>query len=516
MPGINEICDSIRLDTRNPALFLELARLLERSGKQSCFVDRMKDCRGMCCAEWAYRQAWYRAPDDPLPPEEIARIRDFENIRDIAERWLRKPEDSNVIAGLGRTGEFSVAERLTRIASETGARRMYPRYAARALGMLGIPEAFGTLVSFFSDWSEDESDAALKGLANMQHPDAMPILIKALEHREPHHRLAAVEGLIPYAGIGLLDVTAERFFRLALGDDIDVAHAAAKALAAVVREEDMPLLEILFKRDDEFIKREAVSGLRKVGTDKVYNMLENSLSEPDPDGYWKPYAVGALVDAPDGSKRINKAFDSSEITTLLAAAEALYRIGEPDRLNELAKAMEPGIISGARFEAFGVMKNWSTNDISEEWEMYFDRAYVHEEPNGLLIETSGVVSGDPMGPTAFAWNVILLALTRVRHELSAKLLVDLAKNGVIRLEAQTYRAMAEFPDPEMVSAISSLLDSNWADHAELLAHALGKIGDPDALPDLEKERGGRYRSYREPNAIAELAAHYAMKRMGEP
>ncbi|MHC4661897.1 MAG: HEAT repeat domain-containing protein [Planctomycetota bacterium] len=518
--NLEEIRNAIRHDPDNAALFLKLAEELVKYGRESCYVNNLIPCAGFCCAEWAFKQAWLRAPSDPLAQKEIARIRDYENIRDIAERRFAAINDAGAVSDLGIIGDPSFLTRLEKIVNDDSATWNLRRAAARSLGKLGDPNAFQILQLQLPIWPENVTDALLAGLGNLGHPEARQIFLNSLNHSDFHHRLAAVEGLAIHIRTGavpkdiLVPIISGAPSQAPVGGKVlnmsiqpagvEIVQKAAEIFADVADETDLPVLEKMIKDQDRFVKRSAVKGLRSIGTTEAYDIIEKQLFEPDYEGYWKPHAIRALSDAPDALKKIANVVEQPEFDTILAACEVFYKHGHNKRIDDIAAVMAEGFSADSCGKLIKAVMSFSMADISTD-DFYTSNLQLRFPPGSELTVSE-------LRLDEYFWNITALALARIGHVAAKNVILDLAKKDRIMLEPQIFRAMTKYREKELATKLSSIVKEASTFHLDLAVFTLGRIGGKAVAPVLKKARAGEFQTER-PNVGAELAAHYALRRL---
>ena len=224
--------------------------------------------------------------------------------------------------------------------------------AVSALGQVGGEKVLGLLRKALVDDDGSVRRETISALANIGGNDAFALIASALKGKDPDARAAAVRVLSRGDPKNVLPV-----LESALADPSpSVRYAAGEAFAGV-GEWALALLQKALLNADDFVRREAVRALARIGGEQAKALLINALDDRELHVRWNAAIALGEIGGEKAIAPLQKALSDEDVNVRRGAAEALGKVGSEKALGILEQViLDHGQDDHARWAAVSALR----------------------------------------------------------------------------------------------------------------------------------------------------------------
>lgn len=376
----------------------------------------------------------------PLIAQEIQKTSDYE-------------KQSQLIEALGQSGSPDAAQVLLSLA-QTGSAGVRTS-ALSALGNVGGESASSVLQQALQNGNRQEVDIAANALARMGNKQA---LIAAASDPRRSVSVAALRAMVSLDGEDVRGVMS----RALDSPEHEVASAAVQWFSAKRDDSSVQKLSDLAQNGSAFVRSQALSGLRGIGSDNARVAIEGIASKPGP---LQGEALNELSNMPGGADKartlaISLVRDQGGQSATYAI-NLLAQDGSPEARQALVDAAKSG--------------NGNASSAIQALAQHADADSMH-----VLADLSEHAKTKDLREEA------LRAIGQTGDPKAAPLLVRAMKDQDPHIQRAALAALEGIGGPDAERAIADATTSSDVGLKMYAVTALGRVGTPSATASLER------------------------------
>ncbi|MEG4584519.1 HEAT repeat domain-containing protein, partial [Microcoleus sp. MOSTC5] len=333
--------------------------------------------------------------------------------------------------------------------------------AADALGKIGDDRAIPRLLKLVKDSDYSVRWRAAVALDKIGDGRAIPGLLKLVEHSDSYVRSSAAEAL---GKIGD-DRAILGLLKLVEDSDSHVRSSAADALGNIGDDRAITGLLKLVKDSDYYVRRVVADALGKIGDYRAIPGLLKLVEDSDYDVRSSAAdALGKIGDyraIPGLLKLLEDSDEDSDYDVGSSAADALGKIGDVQAI--------PGLLKLVEHSDFYV--RWSAADALGK--------IGDEQPIPALLKLLEDSDSDVR-------KIAAEALGKIGHEQAISALLKLLEDSDYDVRWRAANALGNIGGEQGIPGLLKLVEDSDSDVRNIAAEALGKIGGEQGIPGLLK------------------------------